>query len=152
MHWLTDYCREGALPLAVGFLIKSKRGWKISKTTSLRPGSFRRFWDVLSNLLLNEAASLFSLSTHWLLPLPNRVIDAGKQPSGGKFVTPILLAPSPYRVCHENMRNAIEQIKWFLFLFFYFLGECKRFIWYWHVNSRTSIVESLSRSILVFML
>lgn len=80
---------------------------------------------MLSNFLLNEAASLFSLSTHWLLPLPNRVIDAGKHPSGGKFVTPILLAPSPYRVCHKNMRGMLLN-KSNDFYFFYFLGECEK--------------------------
>lgn len=73
----------------------------MSNTTSLRPGSLRRLSDALFNLLLNETASLFNLATHWLLPLPNRVIAAGKQPIGGKLVTPILLAPSPYRVCDK---------------------------------------------------
>ncbi|PPD93618.1 hypothetical protein GOBAR_DD09449 [Gossypium barbadense] len=58
-----------------GFVTMSKRGWYMSKTTSLRQGN---------------------------LSSPNRVMAAGKQPVGGKVVTPILLAPSPYRFCFNH--------------------------------------------------
>lgn len=40
---------------------------------------------------------------HWLLPEPNRVIAPGKHPVGGKLVTPILRAPSPYNLCHNDI-------------------------------------------------
>lgn len=70
---------RGALPLSPGFVIISRTGWKISNTTSLRPGSLLfKIWDVLFSLLLNEMASWFNLGMHWFLPKPNRVIAAGK--------------------------------------------------------------------------
>lgn len=94
---------RGALPLSPGFVIISRTGWKISNTTSLRPGSLLfKIWDVLFSLLLNEMASWFNLGMHWFLPKPNRVIAAGKHPVGGKLMTPILRAPSPYKFCHSN--------------------------------------------------
>lgn len=90
------------LPLSVGFVTRSKRGWYMSNITSLRPGRLLwRLWEVLFSLLLKEAASWFKFGTHWLLPRPNRVMAAGKHPNGGRDVTPIFLTPKLYRLCHQ---------------------------------------------------
>lgn len=75
----------------------------MSKTTSLRSGSlFTKPWDVVFSLLLKETASWFNLGMHSLLPAPNKVMAAGKHPSGGSVVTPILRTPIPYRFCHTQ--------------------------------------------------
>ncbi|XP_052480183.1 uncharacterized protein LOC105803099 isoform X1 [Gossypium raimondii] len=59
------------------FVTMSKRGWYMSKTTSLRQGNLScRLSDVLFSLLLKAMASWFNLATHWLLPAPNRVMAA----------------------------------------------------------------------------
>jgi len=76
----------------------------MSKTTNFRPGRLLvKLIDVLLSFVLKETASWFSLSTHILFPTPpNRVIAAGKQPNGGNVVTPILLAPKPYKFCQKR--------------------------------------------------
>lgn len=66
------------------------------------------------SLLLNDIASRFNLATHWFLPEPNNVMAAGKQPVGGRVVTPIRLAPSRYKFCEEikvnvNMHSRSEK-------------------------------------------
>uniref|UniRef100_A0A0A9DTK2 Uncharacterized protein n=1 Tax=Arundo donax TaxID=35708 RepID=A0A0A9DTK2_ARUDO len=45
--------------------------------------------------LLKFWESLLSWDTHPLLPWPNSVIAAGRQPSGGSDVTPMRRAPMP---------------------------------------------------------
>lgn len=79
----------------------------MSKTTNFRPGRLLvKFIDVLLSLVLKETASRFSLSTHVLFPAsPNVVIAAGKQPKGGNVVTPIFLAPKPYKFCQQKKKN-----------------------------------------------
>ncbi|KAB2033603.1 hypothetical protein ERO13_D04G027666v2 [Gossypium hirsutum] len=48
-----------------GFVTMSKRGWYMSKTTSLRPGNLScRLSDMLFSLLLKAMASWFNLATH----------------------------------------------------------------------------------------
>ncbi|KAL8152883.1 LOW QUALITY PROTEIN: hypothetical protein V2J09_010643 [Rumex salicifolius] len=79
------------LPLSTGLVTMSRRGM-----------DFAKLCDVLLSLLLKEIASLFSLSTHLLVPPPNRVMAAGKHPNGGRLVTPILFTPTPYSACCIN--------------------------------------------------
>lgn len=80
----------------------------MSKTTMTRPGSLLcNPIAVEFSLLLNATESMFNLATHWLLPNPNNVIAAGKQPSGGNDVTPIFLAPNPYKFCQKE--NVIQR-------------------------------------------
>lgn len=82
----------------------------MSKTTNFRPGSLLvKYIDVLLSLVLKETASRFSLSTHVVFSAPaNIVIAAGKQPNGGNVVTPIFLAPKPYKFCHKKKHNFFD--------------------------------------------
>jgi hypothetical protein len=68
----------------------------MSKTAILR--SWYRLASELTAALifpLNFCESLLRLDTHPLLPWPNRVIAAGRQPRGGNVVTAMRRAPIP---------------------------------------------------------
>lgn len=68
----------------------------MSKTAILR--SWYRFASELTAALifpLNLWESLLSLDTHPVLPWPNSVIAAGRQPRGGSVVTAMRRAPMP---------------------------------------------------------
>ncbi|BAS96168.1 Os06g0149133 [Oryza sativa Japonica Group] len=66
---------------------------------------------VMFSLLLKVSASPLSLSTHPLRPLPYSLIVAGRQPSGGRDVTPIRRAPNLYNSCtHSTSYHADEEI------------------------------------------
>ena len=80
----------------------------MSKTTRFRPGCLSesslavalRFW-------LKVWARVFKLEMH---PFPwNRLIGAGKQPIGGRVVTPILRAPRLWRSCMTPRRKVTER-------------------------------------------
>ena len=82
----------------------------MSKTTILRASSC--FWRVIAVvliLLLNPFASLLILWMQPCLGNRKRAIVSGKQPSGGSGTTPILLAPKPYKSCHQTV--VISQIR-----------------------------------------
>jgi hypothetical protein len=76
---------------------------------------------VALSLLLKETASLFNLPTHWLPPNPNIVMAAGRHPIGGSDVTPILLAPNAYSLCHKCLFSNSEFIGFCLFILFVIL-------------------------------
>lgn len=76
------------------------------KTTILRPGSC--FWSFAAAefiFLLNPCASLLILVTQPFSWNPNKVLVAGKQPSGGSEVTPIFLAPNLYKSYAQKQSN-----------------------------------------------
>lgn len=75
----------------------------MSKTANLRPGSRFRSWIAVElSLLLNPWASMLRFATHPIWWDPNKVLAAGRHPSGGSVITPILLAPSPYKSCFST--------------------------------------------------
>lgn len=92
------------LPWSDGDLTRSYRGWKMSKTAILSSGScFCNCVAAAFTFLLNCWASVLILETHPLSWNPNNVRAAGRQPNGGSEVTPILLAPCPYKSCLHNL-------------------------------------------------
>lgn len=75
----------------------------MSKIAILRPRScFAREFTAALIFLLNPWASELILAMHLLLPCPKSVIVAGTQPIGGSDVTPIFLAPNPYKSCRRS--------------------------------------------------
>lgn len=74
----------------------------MSKIAILRPGScFCSCVAAELIFLLNAWASVLIRDTQPLSWNPNRVLAAGRQPNGGSEVTPILLAPRPYKFCFQ---------------------------------------------------
>jgi hypothetical protein len=68
----------------------------MSNTAILRSGYLLDSESTVAFIfLLKLWASALSLDTHPLLPWPNSVMAAGRQPSGGSDVTPTRRAPMP---------------------------------------------------------
>lgn len=80
----------------------------MSKTATLRSGNC--FWscDVADFIfLLKSFETVLILDTHPFSWNPNRVLAKGRHPSGGREVTPILLAPNPCKSCWKPLTDII---------------------------------------------